>query len=691
MPPFISEYASDIADAFLNPQKRVFIGYLGLALAIAAGACLISARGRIRDGLNQLHRHLLSPAIWWSTSARADYKIFAINQALMLGLAPRLLSQLAMATLLYEGLHGWFGRPPGLAEGLPAWAPVAAFTLSQFLLDDLSRYLLHRLLHRVPLLWAFHKVHHSAETLTPMTVFRTHPVEAVLFSLRTAVVQGTVIAVCVYAFGSGVDLATVLGANVFMFLFNATGANLRHSHIWISYGRIAERIVLSPAQHQVHHSIAPQHFDKNFGSVLALWDLLGGTLHGADRREDIRFGLSDAPTVSGHSLRHLYLSPLAEFARSMANTRLVIMTGVHSVTTLFSRARSRAMRRLRSEAWRRATPVVILAALASINPGDASAADAQKPLDIYSHRQPFLIEPFIKAYQKETGVKVNIVYASKGLAQRLLAEGERSPADLVLTVDISRLSVYADQNLLAPVNSEILVRNVPAHLRAADNRWFALSKRARVIAVSKQGIEKGAIGRIEDLADPKWKGRICSRPGSHVYNRSLLASMIAAHGEEKAREWAEGLVDNLARRPQGNDRAQLKAIYQGECDIAVINHYYWGKVYYDGTPEQKKWAEAVNIVFTNQNDRGNHINISGGGIPIHSDNKEGALRFLEFLSEPAAQRLYGTVNFEYPVNPNVEPAPNLKALGTFKEDTLPITRLSELAPAAQRIIDQVGW
>lgn len=681
MPSVLSDYLNEIADAFLNPQKRVFVGYLGLALLIAASACLISARGRVSGGLAELRRYLLSPAIWWSASARADYQIFAINQALMLGAAPRLLSQLTLATLLYEWLHGQFGAPPGLGATAPIWLPIAVFTVSQFLLDDLSRYLLHRLLHRVPLLWAFHKVHHSAETLTPMTVFRTHPVEAVLFALRTALVQGVVIALCVYLFGNTVDLATVLGANVFMFLFNATGANLRHSHVHISYGPMLERILLSPAQHQVHHSTATEHFDRNFGSVLAVWDLFGGTLHPAAPQGSIRFGLTETPATDAHSLRRLYLAPLAEFARSVANTRHPISSGVQSVTMFL-------LRMLRP---RKVAAVAVLATLASTVSGSGRAAEDQKSLDIYSHRQPFLIEPFVKAYQNETGVKVNIVYASKGLVQRLLAEGKRSPADLVLTVDIARLAVYADQDLLAPVQSAVLERNIPAHLRAPDNRWFALSKRARVVAVSKERVKDGEISRMEDLADPRWEGRICTRPGSHVYNRALMASMIAAHGEDKARAWAEGLVSNLARRPQGNDRAQLKAIFQGECDVAVINHYYWGKLEHDGTPEQKQWADAVRIVFTNQNDRGNHINISGGGVAIHSDNKEGAVRFLEFLTKPAAQKLYGTVNFEFPVNPDVPVAPHLHELGGFKEDNLAITRLAELAPLAQRIVDEVGW
>jgi len=312
-------------------------------------------------------------------------------------------------------------------------------------------------------------------------------------------------------------------------------------------------------------------------------------------------------------------------------------------------------------------------------------------LNIYSHRQPFLIKPFLDAYQKETGTKINIVYASKGLAQRLQAEGARSPADVILTVDIARLYVYADKKLLQSAESAILKANIPQHMRDPGNRWFAFSKRARIIAVSKRAKDVGQIKRYEDLANPKWKGRICSRPGSHVYNRALIASVIYTSGQSKAEEWAKGVVANLARRPQGNDRAQVKAIYEGVCDIAIINNYYFGKLKHSNKPNQQKWASSVDLIFPNQGDRGSHVNISGGGIAKHSKNKAEAIRFLEFLTSEKAQRLYGSINFEYPVNTAVVPSKELQSWGSFSEHKMPIIRIAELAPAAQKIIDRVGW
>ena len=318
---------------------------------------------------------------------------------------------------------------------------------------------------------------------------------------------------------------------------------------------------------------------------------------------------------------------------------------------------------------------------------------AATELNIYSHRQPFLIDPFLKAFTEKTGIKTNVLYSTKGLAQRLKAEGENSPADVILTVDIGRLYIYQDLELLSQVQSDVLQANIPTHLRSIDNTWFGLSKRSRIIVTSKDRVAVGEIENIEDLADPKWEGRICVRPGSHVYNRALMASLIAAHGAEAAEQWAAALVDNLARRPQGNDRAQVKAIYEGQCDVAIINNYYFGKLKYSEDENQRQWAQSLNLVFPNQGDgeRGAHVNISGGGIAKHSKNKVAAQALLEFLTEPMSQQLYGAINFEYPVNPNVPASEELQSWGTFKEDKLPILKIAELSREAQKIIDRVGW
>ncbi len=663
------DYVRDLTDPFFNPQKRVFVGYLGIALVLALAIQIFV----YRSGFLKAVAAVLSRKIWLSRSAVADYKILLINQFLMMGIAPQLITKLALATALFESLHLWLDGRVVLLPEAPSWAIAALFSFALLMMDDVTKYLVHRALHRWPVLWAFHRVHHSAETLTPFTVYRTHPVEAVIFSLRGILVHAVAIGGFLYFFGSRAELVTILGANVFLFAFNVAGANLRHSHVWISYGPVLERIFISPAQHQIHHSVDARHHDRNFGAVFAIWDWMGGSLSLARGQQCLRFGV-DEPRMAAHGMKGIFLDPINEAFTIILR---LLIKDIQKMTIKMT------------QRIRRPSLTGILAFVLGISAFGTPAYTAE--LNIYSHRQPFLIQPFLDAYKKMTETKINIVYASKGLAQRLQAEGPRSPADVILTVDIARLFVYADKDLLATVNSEVLNKNVPAHLRDSGNKWFAFSKRARIVAVSKRAEDAAKIQRYEDLADPRWSGRICSRPGSHVYNRALVASMIHAAGVKIADSWSKGLVDNLARRPQGNDRAQIKAIYEGQCDIAIINSYYFGKLKYAKKPEQREWARAVTLIFPNQKDRGTHVNISGGGIAKHSKNKAEAKKFLEFLTEKTAQDLYAAVNFEYPVNPDVPLSEELKSWGVFQEDRIPISRVAELAPEAQRVIDRAGW
>jgi iron(III) transport system substrate-binding protein len=310
-------------------------------------------------------------------------------------------------------------------------------------------------------------------------------------------------------------------------------------------------------------------------------------------------------------------------------------------------------------------------------------------VNVYSYRQPFLIQPIFDAFTKESGIDVNVVFAKQGLSERLDREGKNSPADLVFTVDIGRLMEVVTKDLVQSVESKTLTKNIPSQYRDPEGKWFGLTTRTRSIYVSKERGNLADIQNYEDLSKPIWKGRICTRSGKHPYNLALIASMIAHHGEEKATEWLKGVKSNLAQKPQGNDRAQVKSIKEGVCDISLGNNYYYGNMLND--PEQVAWANAVHITFPNQNNRGTHVNISGMALTNSAPNKENAIKLMEFLSENLAQEMYSGQNFEYPVNPSVAPSELLQSWGNFKSDSLPLSEIAKLRKQAAIIVDQIGF
>jgi len=310
-------------------------------------------------------------------------------------------------------------------------------------------------------------------------------------------------------------------------------------------------------------------------------------------------------------------------------------------------------------------------------------------VNVYSYRQPFLIQPIFDAFTQESGIDVNVVFAKKGLSERLVREGKNSPADLVFTVDIGRLIDVVNKDLVQGVNSSILTKNIPTQYRDPEGKWFGLTTRTRSIYVSKDRAKLENIQNYEDLSNPEWKGRICTRSGKHPYNLALIASMIAHHGEEKATEWLKGVKANLARKPQGNDRAQVKAIKEGVCDISLGNNYYYGKML--NNPDQVEWANAVHITFPNQNNRGTHVNISGMALTNSAPNKENAIKLMEFLSNKLAQKMYSEQNFEYPVNPSVEPSGLLQSWGSFKSDQLLLSEVAKRRKQAAVLVDQIGF
>jgi len=310
-------------------------------------------------------------------------------------------------------------------------------------------------------------------------------------------------------------------------------------------------------------------------------------------------------------------------------------------------------------------------------------------INVYSHRQPELIQPLVDAFTADTGIAVNIAFVDKGMAERLQAEGDRSPADIVLTVDIARLQQIVDAGVTQPVQSDVLEANIPEALRDPADHWFGLTTRARIVYASKERVAAGEITTYEDLASDKWKGRICTRSGLHDYNVALLGAEIAHHGEEAATAWAEGLKANLARKPDGGDRDQVKAIWAGECDIALGNTYYMGQMLAD--PEQVPWAESVNIVFPVFEGGGTHVNISGVAMTKAAPNREAALKFMEWLSGDHAQKIYAETNNEFPVKPGVERSALVASWGDFTPDGLSLADIASHRAAALKIMETVDY
>ncbi|WP_417767688.1 Fe(3+) ABC transporter substrate-binding protein [Stappia sp.] len=334
---------------------------------------------------------------------------------------------------------------------------------------------------------------------------------------------------------------------------------------------------------------------------------------------------------------------------------------------------------------------VALSAVLLASAAIATPAVAEGEVNIYSYRQPFLIEPLLEAFTKETGIKANVIFASDGLAERIEAEGANSPADVLLTVDIGRLDGAKQMGITQPVSSDVVNGNVPASYRDPEGHWIGLTTRARIVYASKERVEQDTI-TYEELADPKWKGRICTRSGQHVYNIALFASMVSHLGAEEAEKWLAGLRDNLARKPSGNDRGQVQAIFAGECDISLGNTYYMGAMLTnEKEPEQKDWANSVKILFPNADDRGTHVNISGVVMAKNAPNPDAALKLVEFLSSEEAQHIYAEANNEYPVKPGVEISELVASWGELKADELPLDEIAKNRKTASELVDKVGY
>ena len=312
-------------------------------------------------------------------------------------------------------------------------------------------------------------------------------------------------------------------------------------------------------------------------------------------------------------------------------------------------------------------------------------------LNVYSARKEALIKPLLDRYAEQAGVEINLV-TGKGdaLLTRLKTEGRNSPADVLITTDAGRLFRAQEAGVLQAVHSPVLAKAVPAHLRSDRNDWFGLSVRARAIVYARERVDPEGLSTYEALADPRWKGRICIRSSSNIYNQSLVASMLAAHGEKATDDWLRGLVANFARPPQGGDRDQITAVAAGQCDIAVVNSYYFGAML-QAQDEQRAAADKVAIFWPNQDGRGTHINVSGAGVTASAGNVEAAVGLLEFLASNDSQRWYARTNNEYPVRGDIPVSDLLMSWGDFKADQLDVTELGRRNADAVKAMDRAGW
>lgn len=322
--------------------------------------------------------------------------------------------------------------------------------------------------------------------------------------------------------------------------------------------------------------------------------------------------------------------------------------------------------------------------------GSMPALAQNGEVNVYTNREPGPYSATLDAFTKATGIKVNAVFAEKGLAERISAEGENSPGDVLITVDIGRLQEAVDMDLVQPLKSAVLEANIPAAFRDPEGKWFGMSLRSRVVYVSKDRVKDEAI-TYESLADPKWKGKVCIRSGQHQYNIALIAAMIAKKGEAETEKWLIGLRDNLARKPSGGDRDVAKDIAAGTCDIGLANAYYMGLMTNGDAVDQKAWASAVRVINPTFEGGGTHVNVSGAALLKYAPNRDNAIKLLEYLSGEEAQKVFADVNFEYPVREGVPVNPFIASFGVLNRDPLPVAEIAKFRKAASQLVDKVQF
>lgn len=344
--------------------------------------------------------------------------------------------------------------------------------------------------------------------------------------------------------------------------------------------------------------------------------------------------------------------------------------------------------------------IMLLAACGGNNESegnDTQANNGEEPkeagiVNLYTSRHYETDDAVFEKFTEETGIKVNVVKGEEDeLMERLTREGEATEADLFYTADAGRLHWAKEKDLLQSIESEVLSTNIPENYRDVDNQWFGITKRARIIVYAKDRVKPEDLSTYQALTEPEWKGKVLIRSSDNVYNQSLVASFISMYGADEAKKWAQGIVGNMARDPQGGDRDQAKAVVAGEGDVAVMNSYYFGQLLNSEDPEEVKVAEQLAVFFPNQETDGTHVNVSGLGVTKHAKNKENAIKFIEFLSSEEAQGEFSEANYEFPVNPAVEPSELLASWGEFKEQDINMSELGKYNADALKLMNEIGW
>jgi iron(III) transport system substrate-binding protein len=333
--------------------------------------------------------------------------------------------------------------------------------------------------------------------------------------------------------------------------------------------------------------------------------------------------------------------------------------------------------------------VALLSAVSVVAVTAAPALAQSGEVNVYTYRETKLIQPLFDAFTKDTGIKVNVISASSGLEQRIKTEGANSPSDVLLTVDIGRMDDAVKAEVSQPIKSDKLDEIVPPRFRDPNGHWYGISMRARVVYASKERVKQDTI-TYEELADPKWKGKICIRSGQHIYNNALFAAYVAKHGEAKAEEWIKGIKANLAQKPSGGDRETARDIAAGKCDIGVANTYYWALMN-NVEADKKPWAEATKVILPTFAGGGTHVNLSGVLLAKHAPNKANAMKLIEWLAEDKAQQIYADINYEYPVRAGVAVNPTIAGYGKLNPDPMPIAKIAESRKAASTLVDKVGF